>query len=140
VTLVQETSTFAKWRSRNFANTAGSLEAFATTDPGGKGVPALLRYAFGMDPLNPDRARLPKLVVRDGHLTLDVWQRPGATDLEFVVEVSADMVHWESSVERVERLFPAELATNAEALCFRARQAISEAPQLFLNLRVLRRP
>lgn len=140
VVLVESTTTFAMWRSQHFPGATGSLDAFGASDPGGHGVSALLRYAFGLDPKNPDRTRLPRIVVRDGHLTLDVWQRPGATDIELVAEVSTDMIHWDAAGTRVERMYPPQLSGDAATVCFRAVPAIAETPQLFLNLRVVHRP
>ncbi|MCC7377681.1 MAG: hypothetical protein IT581_23670 [Verrucomicrobiales bacterium] len=140
VTLVEEAMTFARWRALHFPGSTGSLEAFGATDPGGKGVTALTRYALGMDAKNPDRTRLPKIVVRDGHLTVDVWWRPEASDIDWVAEVSTDMVHWEAAGKRVERVYPAQMSGDAANLCLWSTTPIAEAPQLFLNLRVVHRP
>jgi hypothetical protein len=93
-----------------------------------------------MDALHPDRARLPKLVVRDGHLTLDVWRRPGAGDLEFIAEVSNDLVSWSAGPDKVQRVVLPEHGGNPEIITFRAVSAIKDHGQLFLNLRVVIHP
>jgi hypothetical protein len=53
---------FSTWTGQNFtpaAITAGLTAPHA--DPGGHGVPNLLRYALGLDPAKPDTAELPRL-------------------------------------------------------------------------------
>ncbi len=139
VLLVPERMNFATWRGRYFASTPGTAAAFGAADTGGTGISNARRYAFGMDPLQPDRARLPKAVMRDGHLTLDVWRRPGAEDLEFVAEVSTDLVSWSGSPDQVERVVLPEHGGNPEIITFRAVTA-REAGPLFMNLRVVLRP
>jgi len=140
VLLVPERVSFGSWRARHFASTEGSLDSFGLTDTGGTGVPNLLRYAYGMDPLKLDPRRLPKVVVRDGRLTVDVWRRVGADDLEFVAEVSSDLSSWSSAPDRVERVFLPENSGNPEILCFRAVTPVKDARQLFMNVRVKVRP
>jgi len=70
-------------------------------DPGDFGIPNLLRYAFGMDPLRPTRENLPQLG-RTGinnspggeSLTLTFTRRKDARDLVFSVEASQDLQVW----------------------------------------------
>lgn len=53
---------FSTWAGQHFpaaAITAGLTAPHA--DPGGHGVPNLLRYALGLDPVKPDTAELPRL-------------------------------------------------------------------------------
>lgn len=140
IQLVPERVNFGSWRARHFAATEGSLAAFGAADTGGTGVPNLLRYAYGMDPLKLDPRRLPKVVVRDGRLTVDVWRRMGADDVEFVAEVSSDLTSWSSAPEHVERVFLPENSANPEILCFRAVTPVKDARQLFMNVRVKVRP
>jgi hypothetical protein len=140
VTVVEEAMTFANWRALHFPGSTGSLETFGATDPGSKGVTTLMRYALGLDAKNPDRGRLPKIVVRDGHLTVDLWRRAEASDIDWVAEISTDMVHWEPAGRRVERTYPVQMSGDAGTLCLRAVSAITEVPHFFLNLRVVHRP
>lgn len=71
-------------------------------DPGGRGIPNLLRYAFGMDPLDPDRAALPQHgqseVTVEGqpqlNLTLTYTRRTDDPDLIFTPEGSNDASTW----------------------------------------------
>jgi uncharacterized delta-60 repeat protein len=77
-------------------------ERGAHDDPGGHGIPNLLRYAFGMDALQPERAKLPQvgqqILTVDGevetYLTLTYTRRTGEPDLIFIAEASADLLDW----------------------------------------------
>lgn len=138
--LIERRASFAAWRAREFPNATGSLAAFATEDTGGQGVPNLLRYAFGLDAKNPDRGRLPKWAVRDGHLTIDFRRRIDATDLDYMVEVSEDLVTWDGSAAKVERLTLAEHRGIPGAAAYRALPAIKDRAKLFMRVRVVHRP
>src|SRR5690606_7421290 len=74
VLIVRETITFDEWRQRHFPGVVETPAVFGASDPGASGVPVAWRYAFGMDPTAPEKARMPKYSVRNGHLTLDVWR------------------------------------------------------------------
>ncbi len=140
VALIERRASFAAWRAREFPNSTGPLAAFAAEDPGGHGVQNLARYAFGLDSARPDRSRLPKWAVRDGHLTVDFRRRLDATDVDYVVEASADLATWDSSPASVERLASAAYGGDPAAVSFRARPAIKDKAKLFLRVRVLHRP
>ncbi len=140
VLIVRQSTTFAAWRASHFPRTPGTLEAFGGSDAGGKGIVNALRYAFGMDPENPDRTRMPKLVLRDGHLTVDVWRRPGAVDVEFTPVVSSDLAGWTGTAGLIEQVDPPGSAGDPDRICFRAVPSVTEAPRLFLELNVVFRP
>jgi hypothetical protein len=71
-------------------------------DPGDHGIPNLLRYAFGMDALQPEREKLPQVgtvtVTGRGdpirYLTLTFQWRIGDAQLEYIIEASTDLVTW----------------------------------------------
>lgn len=73
-----------------------------TDDTGGHGIPNLLHYAFGMDPISPDRETLPRPTlfepVGDGHpefhLTLTYARWTDDPDLIFTPESSEDLNTW----------------------------------------------
>ncbi|MBI2929817.1 MAG: hypothetical protein HYY24_29510 [Verrucomicrobia bacterium] len=138
--LIERRASFAAWRAREFPNATGSLAAFATEDAGGHGVPNLLRYAFGLDAKSPDRSRLPKWAVRDGHLTIDFRRRLDATDLDYLVEVSEDLAAWDGSAAKLERLALAEHRGVPGAVAYRALPAIKDKAKLFMRVRVVHRP
>jgi hypothetical protein len=140
VVVIDQAATLAAWRARECPGATGSLEAFAAEDPDGLGVPYLLRYALGMGSGTPDYSLLPRGVVRDGCLTLDVRRNPGAEDVRYVVEVSDDLVTWHSSPARVEEISPAEHAGDPGVTSHRALPPMEEAQKLFMRLRVVYEP
>ena len=94
VVLVIDPRNFESWLDDHLS--AEELENPEFTDPrgdpGSYGIPMLLRYAFDLDPRNPDRAGLPNEV--DFHeiegdaeyLTITFTRRLDATDLEYRVQ------------------------------------------------------
>lgn len=141
VTLVEKLSRFASWRSTHFPGSPGNLEAFAAADSGGTGVTHLLRYALGMDPLRPDRARLPRIAIREGYLTVDLWQRPSATDVEILAEVSGEVGSRDASAPvSLERIYPADRSGEPGYLCLRSTRPVAGTPRQFVNIRLRLRP
>jgi uncharacterized delta-60 repeat protein len=99
------------------ANPAGNPHTFATwaldagipadqatpqADPGSAGVPNLLRYAFGLDPVQPDRRNLPFAgkawdsaeSSTTPYLTLTFTRRAEQNDLIYTIEASEDLTNW----------------------------------------------
>jgi Ca2+-binding RTX toxin-like protein len=137
VTLIEETMSLVKWRSRHFPEAAGSMGAFAQADPGGFGVPNLQRYAYGLNPLTPDRAKLPQPSIRDDRLSLDVWRRADASDLEYVVEVSDDLAAWTANLEEAA---PSGAVSGPNVISYRAIPTTDQAQRLFMRVRVIYKP
>jgi len=73
-------------------------------DPGGFGIPNLLRYAFGMDAVQPERMGLPAMELRDVmgenglqvHLALTFTWGKETIGLSWIAEVSNDLTDWSS--------------------------------------------
>jgi hypothetical protein len=140
VLLVDQLTSFVQWRAENFPGSTGSIEAFAAQDPGNLGIPNLQRYAFGLNAQTPERARLPRAVLRQGYLTMDVNRRANAADVQYVAEVSPNFSAWSASSNAVQTITPAEYSANPNMLTFRALPGTAEGQQLFMRLRVLYRP
>lgn len=143
VTLLPQPVSFAGWRADEFPGVTGGLEAFAQEDRGQVGLTMLQRYAFGMDATHPDLRQRPRVVVRDGHLTLEYWRRAGATDVEYRVEVSRDLREWTSSPNAVQEI-PAAVDDSATSLSqrvsVRALPGVDSAAVGFMRLRIAYRP
>lgn len=140
VLLVDRLESFAAWRTRNFPGDRDSLIAFGARDPGGLGVPLIARYAFGLDPFQPDLARVPRPYLKDGYLTLDIPRRPAASDVVFVVEASSDLVHWEASPARVQEVRLMGPDADPALLSYRTMTGVHEAPRQFMRVRIVHRP
>ncbi len=139
VTLVERDGTFAAWRARQFPQAPGNRDAFAASDPGGFGISALARYAFGLDPARPDRTLLPKAFVRDGQLITEFWRRSDATDVEYVVEVSRDLVKWDSAGVNLQQAAVEKAGTRAGFVRYQAVSA-ADPQNLFMNVRAVLKP
>jgi hypothetical protein len=110
---------------------------YSVTDPAGDadgdGIANLLEYALHADPLTPDVARLPVVALEGSDLTLTYFKVTTATDIQYTVEQSFDLVAWTtaSSIDEV-------VATDANVETIKAKVPTNGAPQLFLRLRITR--
>jgi kumamolisin len=94
--------TFSLWQSLYFANGGTSPNAGALATPAGDGIPNLIKYALGANPLVPSASALPAGALaidpNDGqpHLTLTVSLDATATGITVTPQVSSDVVTWQS--------------------------------------------
>lgn len=65
-------------------------------DPGGFGIPNLVRYALGLDPVAPDRERLPKMTTAGPAPNFTFGWLSDAADLTLAVDRSSDLSAWEA--------------------------------------------
>ncbi len=141
VTLINERTSLTEWRQRNFPSATGTLADFSRTDTGGLGILNLQRYAFGMDPLNPNGSKgMPAFRVRDGRLTVDFRRPASVPDVQYVVEVSEDLVHWDSSAAQVEPSALPAGNTDADLVSYQAKRPATEARPCFMRVRVVLAP
>jgi hypothetical protein len=83
------------WRDLYFSLPDGGPGAEPTDDPDGDGIPNLIEYSQGMNPLVSDIARLPSLV-RQGE-SLQFRYRKAAAELTYTVETSPNLRDWSPS-------------------------------------------
>lgn len=100
-------------------------------DPDGDGISNLMEYALGLDPMVGDVQNLPQGVVEGDYLTLAVTKNEEAIGVEYVVEVSSDLMNWEAGSE-----FTTELESSATMLKVRDNAIWSGADRRFIRLRV----
>lgn len=105
----------AAWFESSHGLAPGSLGA----DPFGTGIINLLAYAFGLDPAVPDRSRLPSVAMPGARLEITYARWPDAGDLSYVVEVSGDMVTWQSGPGHTEEVSVAPLGDGSEKVVVR---------------------
>ncbi|HLS28778.1 MAG TPA: hypothetical protein VK041_09025, partial [Opitutales bacterium] len=73
-----------------------------TSDPGGYNIPNLLRYAFGLDPHNPDPADLPRMEIHPplyygaegDQMVFNIPLFRESKNLQFTIEQSVDLSDW----------------------------------------------
>jgi hypothetical protein len=110
-TLIEVASSYALWRQARFNSTELTETSLSgdTADPDTDGLPNLLEYALGTDPraANPSSAAPAVSTTTSAsdnlpHLTLTARLAASATDLDFTVEVSADLQTWQSGASFTE--------------------------------------
>jgi uncharacterized delta-60 repeat protein len=113
-------------------------------DPGGYRIPNLLRYAFGMDALQPERDRLPQIgehIISEGeqpgvYLTFTYTRRTDDSSLIYIAETSDDLLAWLSfhGAEEVSD----DGNSETEAVTLIDSEPIAEQNTRFLRVRVER--
>jgi DNA-binding beta-propeller fold protein YncE len=105
-------------------------------DPDGDGIPNLLEYALGLDPSLANRAALPlgETLFTGGqaYLMLEVGKNAAATDVQLIVESSADLLSWNSGPGHT-----VILEETASLLRVRDAVPVSESARRFLRLRAV---
>jgi hypothetical protein len=84
-------SGFAQWLFGWFGS--GSS---ATEDLDHDGANNLMEFALGLDPATHNSSWLPAVTRPSGKLLMTVARDPDAADVQFSVEVSGDLVNWQS--------------------------------------------
>lgn len=81
---------FAGWSAGHFPGMAGG----ATGDADGDGLKNLMEYAFGLNPLSPDRAALPVPSRSGSLLSVSFTAPPEVTGITYSAEYSCDLTSW----------------------------------------------
>ncbi|HMP72004.1 MAG TPA: cadherin-like domain-containing protein [Kiritimatiellia bacterium] len=120
VSIIERQDSFAGWRLREFPEATGALSAFAQADLSGSGISHFQRYAFGLDPHQPDQAGLPIATIIDGKLVVSYRQPPGVNDVVYRVLSSRDLIHWSQAALPVVSVPAPAGATDPARMYFRA--------------------
>ncbi len=87
-----------KWRADRFGASAYNPDVAADqADPDGDGMKNLLEYAVGTDPLAADVPAWWSFGLENGFLTASAAKNPGATNLTWGAESSADLCAWNAT-------------------------------------------
>jgi len=94
-------SPYSTWKTTAFASLNGAAGISGDTDtPAGDGVPNLIKYALGLGPMTNGSQYLPvtgtTTISGTNYLTLTYTQVIAATDIVYTVEVSNDLLTWNS--------------------------------------------
>jgi len=129
--------TFAEWRQHYFPNATGDLQAFAQQDSDGDGFSNLVEYAFDLDPRTNSSAQtdhLPRHQIVAGRFGIQFHKRTVATDLNYQVEYSKDLMQWRSDANALEQV--SQDGASAGQTCVCAREITADGGKLFLRVRV----
>ena len=145
--------TYAAWQTAHF--TAAEInEGFAADDydGNGDGVPNLIKYALGIDPINGTGGSLPAgtYSTADRALQLTFTRDTARTDIDYVVEASPDLSQWTpiasstagsptvnlgGALSIVEGILP---GTSQVTVMVKSGRVSNALDQQFLRLRVTR--
>lgn len=116
-------------------------------DADGRGIPNLLRYAFGMTPSDPEPGYLPRPTVVTGgeeeaasYLALTFRRRDQAEDLRYAVEASADLMTWEELKGEPEAVAATATESGISLVTVRDRIPLEDQEKRFLRLNVILNP
>ena len=144
IDLARPATPYSTWQNNHFtaAQLADPAVSGDLADPNGDGIVNLLEYALNLDPLTANRAGLPVAApaTLNGttNLTLTYTRVKAATDLAYVVEVSADLVTWNSGSAYTADVSVIDQGTTQQ-VATRDLTAISAVnPRRFIRLRVTR--
>lgn len=89
---------YTSWKIRCFtaAQQANPAISGVTANPSGDGMPNLLKYAFGLNPGAKDFMHWPSITTQGTFMQFSYRQQPLATDVTYTVQVSDDLVTWNS--------------------------------------------
>ena len=114
----------------------GSTYSVLLADPIGTGVKNLQAYAFGLNPANPDRTQLPQKSIQGNYLQISYPQWKDATDLTYVVEVSGDLITWNSGPGYTQQVSVNSLDATRQQIIQRDLIPITSAARRFIRVRI----
>jgi hypothetical protein len=124
------------WRDAHFGNPSNVGAGANAASPAGDGIPNLIKYAIGLDPMTPTTSDvfLSRSIVEAGgqkYLAMTITRSAEAPDINYTVEVSPDLFTWTSG--------PAEIVTLSESptqLVVRDNTPVQDVMARFIRLRV----
>jgi mannosyl-glycoprotein endo-beta-N-acetylglucosaminidase len=105
-------------------------------DPAKSGAKNLLSYASGVNPMNPDRSLLPTITTSGTNLTLTYTRLKYVADVTYTVEVSSDMVTWQSGASFTTQVSSTDIDDKTIRVVVRDNTAMTAANQRFIRLKI----
>lgn len=126
---------FESWRVSHFNETelADNGISGPNASLGGDGFSNLIRYALGLDPVEPVGASAPQTSATETHWVFTYSRPEGTTDLTYAVEASTDMTTWSTS-----GVSHTLTGSTGGVEAWQATYARSGATRLFFRLKVTR--
>ena len=131
---------FENWREQKFtpAELANASLSADSGQPAHDGILNLMKYALGLDPKVVSVSGLPvtstQLLNGKIYPTLSFKMQSALTDINYSVEVSSDLIHWQSGTPYTLRIDDG----STSFATFRDLTAIQDGPKCFMRLRVTR--
>jgi hypothetical protein len=124
---------FNQWKS-NY-----SLAASAdNSDDDHDGIPLLLEYTLGLNPLNADTNQPVSGSLQSNYLTLTYTKIKAATDISYAAEAAGSLItgSWSSAAGEVEQAWKVSDGLTVQTITARDKTAVSNATSRFLRLKV----
>jgi hypothetical protein len=139
------TTSFTAYQQRNFSLAQLAYPGISgpLTDANGDGVNNLLAYASGISPwttATDANGGLPITQIQNDHLTIRFVQLTCAIDLMYVVEVSDDLITWNSGPTYTTELAAATLDAARTQVTVRDNVPVSVANRRFMRIRIAQLP
>lgn len=134
VAIIERADSFAAWRAREFPEAEGDVAAFAAADGDDTGITHFQRYAFGLDPRQPDPGGLPRLFRLDGKVGVTFRKPIGIADVQYRVVATANLLDWNAQPLAVAPM-AAPAGTEDPALVYYEVMA-GDAPSVFIGVEV----
>ncbi|MEI6860673.1 MAG: putative Ig domain-containing protein [Verrucomicrobiota bacterium] len=131
--------TFAYFRSQNFTvcQLADATVSGPTASPAHDGMGNLLKYAFGLAATQQvTSGAWPASGTSGGRLTLTFVRRNDIADLNYVVEVSADLQTWNSGPDFTAEISATPLDATRDLVTVRDLSPMTGTGRRFIRLRV----
>ncbi len=127
-------STYASW----VASYPTLIDTSPSADPENDGISNLLAYAFNLDPTVQNFSGLPMTTVQNGYMTISYVQVITATDLVYTVQVSSDLINWNSGSSYTTQVSTTPINSTTQMVTVRDNIAIDpvNAPRRFIRLEV----
>lgn len=134
--------TFSTWQASHFTLAEQSNAAISgdTADPDHDGLPNLMEYALGRDPKVVESAANPIMTVvkGGGGVSIITFQRPqGITDVDYVVEASADMQTWADGYGGA---WTTQIIAGTSFETVTSQSLLAASSRQFMRLKVIRSP
>jgi hypothetical protein len=136
VFILDQMLTHDLWQTRYFPGSSEAWSTFANRDAGNTGIKNLARYAFGLNASNPVVTNgLPRYEFINNHLSVTFRRPLTVTDLDYVVQVSDDLVNWSSLLNDVEPFtLPTTSSNDVESVSFRSKAPVAGTPKQFMRV------
>lgn len=109
-----------------------------TADPDSDGIPNLLEYAFNLNPTQSNASGLPVTAMQNGYLTISFVQRTPPTDINYSVQVSDDLLNWNSGAAYTTPISITPIDASTQSVIMRDNVPIDTASKRFIRVNVTR--
>ena len=131
------------WRQQNFTSAQLTNSAISgdTAAPAGDGIPNLMKYAFDLNPFVAGAGGLPVATVQNvsgsNYLAISYTRVLFATDISYTVQVSDDLVTWNSGPAFTAQLgLPIDNGDGTQTITVQDLVPVDSATKRFIRIRI----